>query len=150
MKTFVSKSFAAASLAVFVSIPACMDPYAYGPGGATSSTTVTTYRPGYEVTTLPYGYRTETYGGTRYYTAGDTYYQSRGGRYVVVESPRGRTYSDAPRRDYERNSGESRDYVTVLPRGYRTTTVRGTQYYQAGGMYYRPEGQGYVVVREPY
>ncbi len=150
MKTFVSKSFAAASLAVFAALPACMDPYAYGPGGATSNTTVTTYRPGYEVATLPYGYRTETYGGTRYYTTGDTYYQSRGGRYVVVESPRGRTYSDAPQRNYERTSYDRRDYVTTLPSGYRMTTLHGNRYYQAGNTYYRQEGPGYVVVREPY
>lgn len=150
MKTFVSKSLAAASLALFAALPACVDPYAYGPGGATSSTTVTTYRPGYEVATLPSGYRTETYGGTRYYTSGDTYYQSRGGRYVVVEAPRRQMYSDTPRRDYEDRDSGRRNYVTVLPRGYRTTTVRGTQYYQADGMYYRQEGPGYVVVREPY
>ena len=148
MKTLVSKSIAAASLAVLALIPACVDPY-YGGGGGVS-TTVTTYRPGYEVDTLPYGYRTETYGGTRYYTVGDTYYQSRGGRYVVVESPRRRVYSDEPRRDYERTSYERRDYITTLPRGYRMTTIHGNRYYQAGDVYYRPQGSGYVVVREPY
>ena len=40
--------------------------------------------------------------------------------------------------------------VTTLPSGYRTVTVRGTQYYSYGDSYYRPHGSGYIVVDSPY
>ncbi len=36
---------------------------------------------------LPRGYKVVTHRGQRYYRAGDVYYQSRGGGYVVVRSP---------------------------------------------------------------
>ena len=44
-----------------------------------SSTTV--------VRELPSGYRVITRGGQQYYQAGNVYYQSRPGGYVVVENP---------------------------------------------------------------
>ena len=48
-------------------------------------------RPGYTETrvirTLPNGYKTVTYRGTRYYQSGNVYYQSRGDGYVIVQRP---------------------------------------------------------------
>lgn len=39
------------------------------------------------VKTLPNGYAVVDHGGTRYYRAGNVYYQARSGGYVVVENP---------------------------------------------------------------
>lgn len=45
------------------------------------------------IRTLPRGHRVITHGGNRYYYHGNTYYQSRGDGYVIVENPiRGRRY----------------------------------------------------------
>lgn len=106
-------------------------------------TTVTTYHAGYEVRSLPYGYRTERIDGRNYYVHGDTYYQPRGDRYVVVNTPRSHAM--------HRHHPGSRDvYVTTLPHGYRTVVYRGTRYYRSGDVYYQPRGTGYVIVRSPY
>lgn len=40
--------------------------------------------------------------------------------------------------------------ITTLPSGYRTVTYRGTRYYTHSGVYYQPQGSGYVVVQSPY
>lgn len=49
----------------------------YGPGG----------RRDVYVDRLPSGYRVINRDGRRYYRAGDTYYESRGSRYVIVNRP---------------------------------------------------------------
>lgn len=41
-------------------------------------------------------------------------------------------------------------YMTpTLPTGYRSEQIDGTEYYTYNGNYYRPRGNGYVVVEAP-
>ncbi len=127
-------------------LTSCVDPYYAGP--QTSERTVTTYRTGYEVRTLPPGYRTETIAGTRYYHHNGTYFQPRSGRYVVVEAPR-RGYDGRDRYDRGPRYEETR-VITRLPRGYRTVNHRGVTYYQVNDSYYQRRGSGYVVVSRPF
>jgi hypothetical protein len=142
-----------------------VDPY-YPSGGATT-TTVTHYRPGYVVNTLPGGYRTETYGGVSYYRHNDVYYRRQGSRYVVVERP---IYRDDRRDDrYDRHDDrrddrrdrwdddrrgpgyrENTTVIRTLPSGARVVTHSGTRYYESRGVYYRPASGGYVIVRSPF
>jgi hypothetical protein len=136
MKTPLLKSLAFGGLALATAalLPSCVDPYSPGPQA------VTTYRTGYEVRSLPPGYRTETIEGSRYYSYNGTYYRSHSGRYVVVDAPR---HHDRP--------GPRRDVViTRLPNGYRTMDRHGVRYYQANGNYYQKRGSGYVIVSRPY
>jgi hypothetical protein len=136
-------------LAISASLVSCVDPYY---GGATSAS-VTTYRTGYEVQTLPSGYRTEVISGDPYYVYNGTYFRPRSGRYVVVEAPRQRGYYDSryDRRDgpYDRTVTRER-VITHLPSGYRVVTHRGTRYYQVRDTYYQQRGSGYVIVQSPY
>ncbi|GAA5118915.1 hypothetical protein GCM10023212_10080 [Luteolibacter yonseiensis] len=168
----MKKSAFAGCVALGALLTSCVDPYATGP---THSTVTTTYRTGYEVRSLPSGYRTETIGGSRYYSHNGTYYQSRSGRYVVVEAPRrgydnryddrkygsrdrdrrdGHDYRDRDGRDRGRYDGPPRGgrdvIVTRLPSGYRTVNYRGGVYYQSKDVYYQRRGTGYVVVTRPY
>lgn len=139
MKTPTLRSAALGGLALATAtlLPSCVDPYAPGPQP------VTTYRAGYEVRTLPPGYRTEVIEGSQYYSYNGTYYRSHSGRYVVVDAPRHRDHYDRP--------GSGRDVViTRLPRGYRTVERHGVRYYQANGNYYQQRGSGYVIVSHPY
>lgn len=39
--------------------------------------------------------------------------------------------------------------IKKLPRGFATVVVRGTTYFLAGGVYYRPAPAGYLVVADP-
>lgn len=113
------------------------------------------YDPGYTVTTLPSGYVTETVGGVRYYRANNVYYKSAGGRYTVVPSPYGgRTYGAQSFSD--RGSRASRDHssrgtavMRRLPRGASVQIISGTRYYVHDGVYYRPQGSGYIIVDRP-
>jgi hypothetical protein len=129
-----------ASLALGTLLSSCVDPYA---GGYGPQATATTYRAGYEVRSLPPGYRTEVIGGTSYYNHNGTYYRPRSGRYVVVEAPRQRV-------DRYRHNGHTDVVVTKLPPGYRVVKHRGSQYYQVRDTYYQRRGTGYVVVTRPY
>lgn len=152
MKTLTSIPLAIGSLALATLLVSCVDPYAQGPSNRSAS--VTTYRAGYEVRSLPSGYRTEVIDGDRYHVHNGTYYRPRSGRYVVVDAPRprdrgryGRSQQD---RGYNR-SQQGRDVViTRLPRGYRPVTYRGVRYYQVNDVYYQQRGSGYVVVGRPY
>lgn len=54
--------------------------------------TVTTYQPGYRLTSLPSGYRSENLGGSTYYYHNGAYYQQNSGGYVVTEAPRQSRY----------------------------------------------------------
>lgn len=124
----------------FVTVAAltsCVDPYYAGPPATAQLTTVTTYRPGYEVRALPAGYQTEVISGSRYYRHGDTYYRPRSGRYVVVEAPRQRT-------------AQRESVIRRLPPGYRVTTHQGVRYYQVDNSYYRQRGTEYISVERPY
>jgi len=134
-------------VAVAILFSSCVDPYVQNQGYAQQ--TVTTYRTGYEVQSLPSGYRTEVIGGTQYYQHDGTYYRPRSGRYVVVEAPRSSRdgYSRSDRYD---NRGGQTTVIRELPSGYRTVTHRGTRYYQANDNYYQQQGTGYVIVRSPF
>lgn len=147
MKTFTQQLAGSIGILLCASITSCVDPYAYDSYGP-----VTTYRSGYEVRTLPPGYRTEIIDGNRYYVYGNTYYRPRSGRYVVVDPPR---YVDRRRdedRRYDDRRYDNRRTVVVreLPYGYRTETHRGVRYYRANDVYYRPSGSGYIIVERPY
>ena len=152
----------ATSLAAATILSSCVVPT----DGSYGSTTITTYRPGHRITSLPSGYRSEAISGRTYYYHDGYYYQPQSGGYVVVDAPRSsRYYSDYSRRhrgDYS-NEASARDYrgsrehqyrsdriVTRLPDGHRVITHRGTEYYQAGDEYYSRSGNGYMVVTRPY
>jgi hypothetical protein len=122
------------SLAIGILLPGCVDPYAHHP-----QPSVTTYHAGYEVRTLPPGYRTEYIDGSNYYVHNGTYYRPRSGRYVVVEAPRTRY-----------THGHRDVVVTQLPRGYRVVDYRGVRYYRVNDTYYQPRGSGYIIVSRPY
>ncbi|MEO5914133.1 MAG: DUF6515 family protein [Luteolibacter sp.] len=113
-------------------LPSCVAPY---PGPGQQATAV---RVGYEVRTLPSGYRTEVVGGSRYFVHNGTYYRSRSGRYVVVEAPHGHY---PPSRVV---------YVDRLPSGYRVVHYSGRQYYQVNDRYYQRSGNRYMIVSRPY
>jgi len=148
-------------------LSSCVDPYYVG--GGTTTTTVTQYRPGYMVDTLPGGYRTEVVGGVNYYRHNDVYYRSQGRRYVVVERPSyGGPSRYDPRDRYDRHDGryDPRDrydlqqdpryghgretIIRTLPSGARVVTHRGTRYYESRGTYYRPSAGGYIIVGSPF
>ena len=143
------------------SLTSCVDPY-YA-GGPSHTPYAPIYRPGYEVRSLPPGYRVEVISGTRYYYHNNIYYRNRGNSYVVVESPRRgpvppNRYDD--RRgpggwrgtDYRRDGDGygNRHVMRELPRGAQQVTYRGQRYYRSGGVYYQSRSDGYVVVRSPY
>ena len=149
--TIILSLLAAGSGALLTS---CVDPYYTGP----SSTTVTVHRPGYVEQTLPPGYRTEVISGTNYSYHDNVYYRPQGRGYVVVERPRGGHRHDDwdhrhdRDRDWDRDRGPRRDVTVIreLPRGYKVVTHGGQRYYRAGDVYYRSEGSGYVIVRDPF
>lgn len=150
MKILGSTTLVAALVAA-ASLSSC-----YVPPGATVAVEPA-YRPGYVVTSLPYGYRTELISGTRYYYHNDVYYRPSGRGYIVVESPH---RHGPPRGDWDRDGRPDRrgpyphDHdVTVvrrLPSGYRVVTHHGQRYYLAGDVYYQARGDGYIVVRSPF
>ena len=117
-------------MAIVATMTSCVAPYP-----VTAQTTAV--RVGYEVRTLPPGYRSEYVGGTRYYIHDGTYYRSRSGRYVVVDAPRGH---DQPSRQV---------YVDRLPPGYRVVRHGGRKYYQVNDRYYQQSGRRYVTVERP-
>jgi hypothetical protein len=41
-------------------------------------------------------------------------------------------------------------YTRTIPGQYETRVVRGNRYYYHDNVYYRPQGEGYVVVDSPY
>lgn len=136
MKTLASPLlFGCFGLATAALLTSCVDTYV-----DPYPTTVTTYRSGYEVHTLPPGYRTEIIDGSNYYVHNGTYYRPRSGGYVVVDSPRERA----------RHHHHPSRIVTTLPSGYRTVEYHGTRYYRAGDVYYQPSGSGYIIVNRPY
>lgn len=137
MKTrFVKPAiFGTLALVMGAALQSCVDPYTYGTAAAPPPGPV--YRTGYEVRTLPPGYRTEVISGTRYYTYNGTYYRPRSGRYVVVEAPR-------------RGHVGREVIVRELPRGYRVEHYHGRPYYRVRDTYYERRSSGYVVVGRPY
>ena len=139
-------------LAIGTLLPSCVDPYVADYG---SPHRVSSYHPGYEVRDLPAGYRIEMIEGTRYYNHNGTYYQSRSGGYVIVETPRFRYQSDSSRYEssYSRHvcPDDRREVIiTRLPNGYRVVNHSSGRDYQYNGVYYQQRGSGYVIVSRPY
>ena len=154
--------FVITGVALCMGLASCVVPYD-SPGG--TSVAVSSYRPGYTVTSLPGGYRSENISGSTYYYHNGSYYRPGSGGYVIVDAPRssryyddynrlqrnyqtGRNYQDSSsRRDgrYDRS-----DVITRLPDGYRQVNHRGNTYYQAGDRYYRRQGETYVITTRPY
>ena len=157
---FCRPMFVMTGVAICMGLASCIVPYDSHGSGYT-----TTYRPGYSVTSLPGGYRSEVISGSTYYYH-DGYYYRRGSRgYVVVDAPRSsRYYEDYNRR--QRSYQPSRDYwgtsnrrdqrydrdevITRLPDGYREVKHRGKTYYEAGDRYYCRQGDRYVITSRPY
>lgn len=111
-----------------------------------TSVTTTSYEPGYRLTTLPSGYRSEVISGSNYYYHNGAYYRRESNGYVVVDAPRtSRYYTEY---DGQRRGGGV-SVVTQLPTGYRVVRRGGGEYYQSGDLYYRRQGSGYIVVSRP-
>jgi hypothetical protein len=92
--------------ALCIGLSSCM--YPYEPYGE-RSVTITRYSPGYTVSSLPGGYRSENITGITYYYYDGHYYQRGSVGYVVVDAPRGsRYYDDYVRR--QRNYDSRRNY----------------------------------------
>jgi hypothetical protein len=159
---FPRPAFVIAGVALSMGLASCVDPY-YSQGGG--SVSVTSYSPGYRVTSLPGGYRSEIISGSTYYYHDGSYYRRGSGGYVVVNAPRSsRYYDDYSRRHLTTQQGRGyrdsssrydRRYqrgetITRLPDGYREVNHRGVTYYQAGDRYYRRNGETYVITNRPY
>ena len=145
----------ASSLFIGGALTSCVGPYDV----SASAGTYSNYRPGYVTTRLPSGYRTENYGGTRYFHHNNVYYKRQGSRYVVVERPRQAVPTrrdrdgDGIRNKYDRRPNRPDRNVKVirrLPNGYREMSHRGKRYYKSGNVYYQSRGNGYVIVPSPF
>ncbi len=160
------------SLAVGLSLSSCVDPSynSYGHNGHSGYSSG--YSPGYRLSSLPNGYRSENISGRTYYYHDGHYYQPNSGGYAVVEAPRtSRYYTEYSRyRQPESTTYRTRDgsysrtehrydsnqrydnaqIITRLPSGYREVNHRGVTYYQAGDRYYSRQPNGYVIVQRPY
>lgn len=132
-------------------LTSCVEPY-----GTSISTnaSVAAYRPGYSVSALPSGYRTESISGADYYYNDGAYYQRRRGNYVVVNAPRSSRYYDEYTRYGRQTVHNHRDgsahVISELPRGYTKVNYRGEPYYRHENRYYRRQGSGYVLVASPF
>ena len=113
---FINPLLAIGGVALCLSVTSCVVPYDSNNGG--SSVSVTRYSPGYRVTSLPGGYRSEIISGSTYYYHDGYYYRRGDSGYVVVDAPRRSRYYDdygryqqtyQPSRDY-RDSSNNRDY----------------------------------------
>lgn len=143
--------------ALCLSLASCVYPYEDG-GSYGSSTTYTTYQPGYRTTSLPRGYRTENISGRNYYYHNGAYYQRNSGGYVVTEAPRQSRYYSDYSRSRQSVRPDSRRTVTTyqpghrlnsLPSGYRSESISGRNYYYHNGAYYQRDSDGYVVTEAP-
>lgn len=146
-------------VALCIGLASCVVPYDSQVAGPVS---VTSYSPGYTVTSLPGGYRSEAIAGSTYYYHDGYYYRQGSGGYVVVDAPRtSRYYDEYSRRqrtyqpDREASARQNQRYdngqvITRLPQGYRVVNHRGNTYYQAGDQYYRRQGETYVITTSPY
>jgi hypothetical protein len=154
MNTSIKSLITISSLTLGLGLSSCVDPYYASGGGGYGSRP--DYRPsygrpgyggvGYTVRELPRGFRTEIIGGIRYYSYRGTYDRPRGEGYVIVAPPQGATTYPRPPGGHGSGSG----YVAQLPRGASSVIVRGIRYFEYRGVYYRPQGSGYVRVPSPY
>ncbi len=142
--------------ALCLSLASCVAPYDDGYHG--SSTTYSTYQPGYRTTSLPQGYRTENISGRDYYYHNGAYYQRNSGGYVVTEAPRQSRYYTEYSRTRQVVRPDGRTTVTTyqpgyttrsLPSGYRTENISGRDYYYHNGAYFLRNSGGYVVTEAP-
>lgn len=142
--------------ALCLSLASCLAPY--GDGYQGSTTTYTAYQPGYQTTSLPRGYRSETISGRSYYYHNGAYYQQNSGGYVVIDAPRQSRYY--PEYNRSRQVLQPRGGTTLttyqpgyrlnsLPRGYRSEKIGGSTYYYHNGAYYQRNADGYVVTEAP-
>jgi hypothetical protein len=149
-------------VALCLGFASCVGPYDTLGGGSAS---LTNYRPGYQVSSLPGGYRSEIISGSTYYYHDGYYYRPGSSGYTVVDAPRNsRYYGDYSRRQL--TYGPNRDYrqpferhdqryerggvINRLPDGYQVVNHRGSTYYQNGDRYYRRQGNSYIIVSRPY
>lgn len=139
-----------------LSIASCVDVHEDGYGhynGGSSS--YSTYQPGYSLTTLPSGYRTETISGRNYYYHNGAYYQRNSNGYVVTEAPRqSRYYTEYSRTRQPDGRTTYTTYqpgytTTTLPSGYRSESISGRNYYYHNGAYYQRSSNGYIVTEAP-
>ncbi len=157
------------SLTVGLSLSSCVDPSYQSYGSNTHHSTYGSgygYNPGYRISSLPSGYRTENISGRTYYYHDGHYYQPNSGGYTVVTAPRtSRYYTEYSRyrqpssTDYRNRDGsysrtdrryDGAQIITRLPSGYREVNHRGITYYKSGDRYYTRQANGYIVVQRPY
>ena len=142
-------------------LSSCVVPYDSGGVYGSATVTTTTYQPGYRITSLPRGYRSEVISGNSYYYHDGAYYRRDSNGYIIVDAPRtSRYYNDYERRrsssNYRTTDGyrdqrhDSVRVITRLPSGYRVVNHGGTRYYQAGDQYYLRQADGYTIVSRPY
>jgi hypothetical protein len=145
-------------------LTSCVVPYDSSGGYGSATFTTSTYQPGYRLTSLPSGYRSEVIAGNNYYYHNGAYYRRDSNGYIVVDAPRtSRYYSDYDQRrgsnnyrttdgyrDHRDQRNDSVRVITRLPSGYRVVNHGGTEYYQAGDQFYRRQADGYMVVSSPY
>lgn len=120
---------------------------------------------GYQISSLPSGYRTENISGNDYYYHDGYYYQPSSTGYSVVSAPSSSRYYDdysRARQNYttrahtvgSQNLGAQQhnntQVISRLPSGYREVDYRGNTYYRAGDSYYKQQSNGYVIVRNPF
>jgi hypothetical protein len=143
---------------VFLYLVSCVDVYDDGGNGNYRGSSMTTYQPGYRLTTLPSGYRTENISGRNYYYYNGSYYKRSSNGYVVTEAPRqSRYYKEYSRtRQNEHPNGRTTytthqpgHRTTSLPQGYRSESISGRNYYYHNGAYYLKNSGGYVVTEAP-
>lgn len=144
---------------ISLTLVSCVDVYDDGRGhhdGVSSS--YSAYQPGYSITSLPQGYRSETISGRNYYYHNGAYYQRSSNGYVVTEAPRSsRYYSEYSRSHQSTQPGGRTTYTTYqpgyrtsrLPQGYRSETISGRNYYYHNGAYYLKNSTGYEVTEAP-
>lgn len=142
--------------ALCLSLASCVAPY--GDGYQGSSTTYTSYQPGYRTTSLPQGYRSESISGRNYYYHNGSYYQQNSGGYVVIDAPRQSRYYSDYSRSRQSSRPDGRTTVTTyqpgyrlssLPGGYRSENLGGSTYYYHNGAYYQRNADGYIVTEAP-
>lgn len=147
---------ALAGTALCLSLASCV--YPYDDGRYESTSTITTYQPGYRIASLPEGYRRETISGRNYYYHQGSYYQRSSGSYVVIDAPRqSRYYSEynrsrrvvQPERLTTAATYMPGYRIDSLPSGYRSENLGGSTYYYHNGAYYQRHSGGYVVAEAP-
>lgn len=162
LRGFSRPVFVITGVALCMGLASCVVPYDSQGGGSVS---LTNHRPGYQVNSLPGGYRSELISGSTYYYHDGHYYRPESSGYVVVDAPRNsRYYDDYSRlnrthqtnRGYRESSGrldprsDRGEFISRLPDGHRVVNHGGNTYYQSGDQYYRRQGQTYVTTSSPY